>query len=394
MNIFESHTLTSLILPAIHFLLLILCIAALTYYCFVIYAAVCALNNSQPFTSTFHPPVSILKPICGLDGDAYKNLVSFCRQDYPTYQIIFCLRDRLDPCIAIVKQITSDFPELDIELVICDRIIGVNPKVSNLANAVPFAKYEIILVADSDIRVGIDYLRRVIAPLQDNSVGVVTCMYRSIAQGWITTLEAVASTAITQCNIVASQKLEGIKFAFGSTIVIRQEVLKAIGGFSVIADHLADDYQLGYLPTQAGHKVVLSDYVVEHVLASSTFIDSIQRQIRWAKCIRVSRPWGYVGLIFTHGTAISLLMLIATGGSFLSINVLIATWTIRLIMGWIVGDKILQDTVIRKYFWLMYLSDFINFFIWCYSFFDNTVEWRGKSFKVIKEGKLILIKIV
>jgi len=392
MEIFGFTSLTTFSLTVIDFLLLILCLAAVSFYCYAIYAARAFFNQPHRINQDFHPPVSILKPICGLDSDAYESLTSFCQQDYPKYQIIFAVLESEDPSIEVVQKIIHYFPDLDIQLVVSDRTLGTNLKVSNLANAVTEAKHDILLIADSDIRVGRDYLRRVIQPLQDSDVGVVTCPYRSLAQGWVTTLEAIGTATEFHAGVLVSNQLEGIKFALGSTIVIRKEVLEAIGGFPVIADYLADDFQLGYLPAQAGYKVVLSEYVVEHVLATSTLPDSIKRQIRWARCIRVSRPWGYLGLIFTHGTTASLLVLIATGGSILGWAVLGITWITRLAMAWIVGVKILKDSLAKKFFWLVPLRDLISFTFWCYSFVGNTIEWRGRRLTLTKGGKLVPIQ--
>ncbi|MFB2773054.1 bacteriohopanetetrol glucosamine biosynthesis glycosyltransferase HpnI [Pelatocladus sp. BLCC-F211] len=385
MSIFEPTII-------INFLLLILCLVAVWFYCYAIYAAIAFFQHRYPVATEFHPPITILKPICGLDADAYENWASFCRQQYPAYQIIFSVRDNQDPAIPLVKQIINDFPQVDIQLIISDRTIGTNLKISNLANAIQFAKYEFLLIADSDIKVTNDYLQRIIQPYQDPEVGVVTCLYRSSAQSWVTTLEAIGTATDFHAGVLVSNKLEGIKFAFGSTIVIRKQVLEKIGGLEAIVDYLADDFQLGYLPAQAGYKVVLSDYVVEHVLTTTTLADSINRQIRWARCTRVSRPWGYLGLIFTYGTITSLLLLITTGESIVGWTALFITWIMRLTMGWVVGVKILNDSAAKKYLWLIPLWDLIDFAIWCYCFVGNTIEWRGQQLKITKQGKLVAMK--
>ncbi|OUL35501.1 bacteriohopanetetrol glucosamine biosynthesis glycosyltransferase HpnI [Nostoc sp. 106C] len=369
-------------------LLLILCLSAILFYCYSIYAAIAFFSQPHTIEPGFHPPITILKPICGIDRDAEQNLASFCQQDYPDYQIIFAVRDRQDPAIAIIAKIIQQFPDVDIHLVVSDRIIGANLKVSNLANAVTAAKHEIFLIADSDIRVGKDYLQRVIQPLKDQQVGVVTCLYRSLAPGWVTALEALGTSTDFHPSILVSNQLEDIKFAFGSTIVIRKQALEAIGGFEAIADYLADDFQLGYLPAQAGYKVILSNYIVDHVLATSTLAQTIQRQIRWARCIRVSRPWGYVGLLFTYGTVASLLLLLATGGSILGWTLLAITWVMRLLMSWIVAVKILNDQVAKKFFWVIPVRDLFHFAIWCSGFVGSTIAWRGQKLKLIKGGKL------
>ncbi|GAX41691.1 putative glycosyl transferase, group 2 family protein [Tolypothrix sp. NIES-4075] len=375
----------------INLLLLIVCLAAICYYCYGIYAAIEFFSHEIQIDSDFHPPITILKPICGLDIDTYENFASFCQQDYPEYQIIFGVRDGNDPSVQVVKKIIEDFPEIDISLVISDRIIGTNLKVSNLANAEAKAKYSLLLLADSDVRVGRDYLQRVIQPMRDPEVGVVTCLYRPFVRGWVAILEAVGISTEYHASILVARSLEGMNFALGPTIAIRKSVLEAIGGFVAIADYLADDFQLGYLPTQVGYKVVLSDYVIDHAIATVSLLDLIHRQKRWNCCTRVSRPWGYLGLIFTHGTAMSLLFLIATTGSIFGWAIAFLTLSIRLIMAWVVGVKSLKDPVASKFLWLIPLRDIISFAIWCYGFFGSTIEWRGQRLQLTKDGKLVII---
>ena len=369
--------------------LLILCLSATWFYCYAIYAAVDFFSRPEPIDPDFHPPVTILKPICGLDSDTYENLASFCQQDYPQYQIIFGVRDAQDAVVEVVHKIIYNFPDIDIQLVVSDRTIGTNFKVSNLANAQTEAKYSILVIADSDIRVGVDYLRRVIQPMRDSTVGVVTCVYTSLTRGWVAAIEALWISTQFAPSVLVARSLDGIKFAFGSTIVIQKAVLEEIGGFLAIADYLADDFQLGKLPTDAGYKVVLSDYVVEHVMPKGSLTNSIKRQTRWGRGTRVSRPWGYFGLIFTHGTATSLLFLLATQGSMLGWAVLGITWSARLVMGWVVGVRCLKDPVARKFLWVVPLRDLISFILWCYSFVGNAIEWRGRRLRLIKGGKLV-----
>jgi ceramide glucosyltransferase len=369
--------------------MLILCLSAVLFYCYGIYAAIAFRRSSYPINPEFHPPLTILKPLCGLDNETYTNLASFCHQYYPQYQIVFGVRQLTDPSIELVEKLIHQFPDVDISLVVKDEIIGANLKVSNLANTITAAKHDLIIIADSDIRVGTDYLQRVIQPLQNQNVGVVTCLYRSSAQGIAAILEAIGTATHFQPGVLVSKQLEEIRFAFGSTIVIRKIVLEKIGGFAAVADYLADDFQLGYLSTKAGYRVILSDYIVEHVLAKSTLSDSINRQIRWARCIRVSRPWGYMGLIFTFGIVSSLLFLITSSGSILSWIALLITWVMRLLMAWVVGVKLLNDEVTKKFFWIIPLWDLVHFFIWCYGFVGSNIEWRGERFKLVKGGKLV-----
>ncbi len=372
-------------------LLLLLSLSAIAYYGYAIYAANKFFADSSVCDQAFHPPISILRPICGIDSKTYENLASFCQQDYPEYQIIFGVQDPQDPSMEVVRQIIKDFSNLDIQVTASLHTLGTNHKVSNLAHAATKARYDILLLADSDVRVESDYLSRVIQPLSDPAVGVVTCLYRSIAQGWVTTLEALSTPTDFLPGVLVSTALEGIKFAMGQTIVIRRSVLEEIGGFAAIADYLADDFQLGFLPTQAGYKVVLSDYLIDHVMPQSAIAESFHRQTRWLVGIRASRPWGYAGLIFTHGTMSSLLFLLATGGSALGWIVVSATWIMRLIMAWFVGIRCLGDPVAQKLFWLVPLRDGMSFVLWGYSFIGNTVKWRDRQFRLTRGGKLVAL---
>ncbi|MGF1489937.1 MAG: bacteriohopanetetrol glucosamine biosynthesis glycosyltransferase HpnI [Prochloraceae cyanobacterium] len=369
-------------------LFLLLSIAAIFYYCYCIYAAVDFFTNKPSINPNFHPSVSILKPLCGLEPDSYHNLSSFVKQDYPEYQIVFAVRENTDPIIPIVEQLQKDFPEKDLSLVIDPRVIGTNLKVSNLANAILKAKYDILIIADSDIVVESDYLKRVVQPLAEEKVGVVTCLYNSRIKGWLAVFEALNISTQFAPSVLTARKLQGISFAFGSTIVIHHQVLAEIGGFEAIADCLADDFQLGNLPSKKGYKVVLSDCIVEHYLGTNNIQDFISRQIRWLRCIRVERFWDYLGLIFTQGTATSLLFLIASFGSKLAWFILGITYFLRLLMAWIIAVIYLQDNIAKKYFLLVPLRDAIGFLLWIYALFGNKIYWRGKQFKLVKGGKL------
>jgi ceramide glucosyltransferase len=374
-------------------LLGILCLSAIWYNCYAIYAAIKFFSLTPQIDTDFHPPIAVLKPICGLDIETYENFASFCKQDYPEYQIIFSVRDERDPCVEVVKTIINDFPEVDICLVICDRTIGTNLKVSNLANAQAKAKYSLLLLADSDVRVQPNYLKRVIQPMKDPSVGVVTCLYRPQVRGWIAIFEAVGISTEYLAGVLVARFLEGMKFALGPTIAIRTTTLEKIGGFQAIADYLADDFQLGYLSDRAGYKVVLSDYIIDHTIATENLTDLVHRQTRWNCCTRVSRPWGYLGLIFTYGTAISLLLLIATYESIFSWIIWGIVLMTRLIMAWEIGVKSLKDPVAKKFLLLVPLRDLLSFGLWCYGFIGNTFEWRGRRLKLTRGGKLIPLAV-
>lgn len=370
-------------------LLSLLVLGAIWFYSFAILGALDRFGHPDSIDPEFHPPITILKPVFQLDEGAYDTLASFCQQNYPRYQLVFAVQEPSDPSIELVQKLIDRFPDVDIQLVVDDRAIGINPKVNNLTNAAAQAAYDIWVIADSDIRVSNDYLQRIVQPLSDPTVAVITCPYRSIAHNWVTILEAIGTATDFHAGVLAARKLEGMSFGLGSTIVIRRAVVQEIGGFAAIANYLADDYQLGHLPATAGYTVVLSDYVVEHSLAASSWHESIQRQLRWTRGTRASRPWSYLGLLLTHGTVTSLLLLVATGGSLLGWCTLGITWTIRLVMGWIVGAWGLNDASVQSFWWLIPLRDLISFGIWLCGFTGNQIQWRDKSFQLAKSGELI-----
>ncbi len=366
-----------------------LCLPAIGYYGYAIYTSITFFARRITVDSNFCPLVTVLKPVCGLDIDTYENFSSFCCQDYPKYQIIFSVQDAEDPVIEIVRRIIQNFPKIDIRLVVSNHTIGSNLKVSNLANAETLAKYEILVLADSDVRVRPDYLQRIVQPLQRQNVGAVTCLYRPVTRGWVANFEALGISTDYLSTVMVANQLGNIQFALGPTIALRRVALEKFGGFAAIADYLADDYQIGYLCVQVGYKVVLSDYVIDHIISTDSLADLFRRQVRWACCIRVSRFWGYVGLIFSHGIVSSLIFLCLTGGSLLGWIGFGVTWISRLTMAWIVGAVGLKDSAVKKFLWLVPFRDLISFILWLYSFRGNQINWRGRKMLLTKDGKLI-----
>ena len=370
-------------------LVLIPCLTTAGFYLYSIRGASDLFSSRGEQGPDFTPPVSILKPLCGLESDTYENLASFCRQDYPQHQILFGVAQANDPAVEVVKQIIRDFPERDIELVICAVSRGTNPKVSSLIQMQAKAKHPFVLLSDSDIWVKSDYVRHLMRSFGDSSVGALTCMGRSRTKGFPSILEALRVATDFCAGVLVARKLEGVKFGLGSTIALRREALEAIGGFSAISDYLADDFQLGALINKAGWKVLLSDYVVEHRFARMTLAQIIRRQSRWAKGIRVSRPLSYGGLFFTQGTPLSVLFLALTRGSFLGWAVLAATWSARLAAAYIIGARFLRDRTVKRFLWLAPVQDLVGFVVWCANLFGSAVDWRGERFRLTRNGKLI-----
>ena len=335
------------------------------------------------------PPVSILKPLKGTDPEIYESFRSHCLQDYPEFEIIFGVSEAADPVIESVRRLQREFPERRIQLVVCSEILGTNVKVSNLAQILPEARYDCLVVNDSDIRVEPDYLRRVIAPLADSSTGMVTCLYRGIAAPTLgSRLEALGISTDFAAGVLAAWQLEGgIRFGFGSTLAFRRSDLEKIGGFASILDYLADDYELGKRISDLGLHVKLADVVVETFLPAYAIRGFFAHQLRWARGVRDARAGGYLGLMFTFGIFWSVLAVVACRGSAWSWAVLAGALFLRYAVAWAVGAKILSDSQVRKYGWLIPLRDLIAVGVWIASLFGHTVIWRGEKFR-LKNGKL------
>jgi ceramide glucosyltransferase len=378
---------------AIRLALLICVSAAISYSLFALFACLSWFRDRRKQRALgllYTPPVTIFKPVSGADPEAYDNFASFCLQDYPEYQVIFGVRDEGDPAVPIIRRLIADLPGRDIELVISLNESGYNGKISNLQNMYACARHDVLLIADSDIRVGTDYLRRVIAPLQQQRIGMVTCLYRgSRAKSLAALLENIGISSTFGPDVCSSRALEGIAFALGSTIAMRRDLLERLGGFQALADYLADDFLLGKYAAKAGYEVVLSDYVVEHITTTETIAGMLKHQLRWARTIRISRSWSYCGLIFTYGTATSLLALAAW--NFVSFAWWLCAITLftRFLTVFGVGVFGLKDYALLRWFWLVPLRDLIAFAVWVISFAGNEVEWRGVNFRVRPDGKLI-----
>jgi ceramide glucosyltransferase len=367
-------------------------IAANVYYLLSIVAGFRFFSRSRgPDLVELHP-VSIMIPLHGADFKAYQNYAELCRQDYPEYQIVFGVRDSGDSSIPIVEKLIAEFPDRDIKLVISDKVIGQNLKVSNLQNMLGHVKHEQIVIVDSDIRVSRDYLRNVLAPLSDPRVGVVTCLYRAAeTPDFASKLEAVGITAEFAGGVLMAWMLEGVKFALGSTMATRRTRLEAIGGFHTLADYLADDFMLGNLIERDGYEVRLSHHVVETAMQPAGFSGMMRHQMRWARSTRISRPMGYLGLVLTYGTALAVLNVAVDGASMFSLILLAVTSIIRLTMAWMIGVHWLGDRILKRCVWLVPVRDLLSFLIWCLSWFGKRVEWRGQLFEVARDGKMNLV---
>jgi ceramide glucosyltransferase len=372
------------------------CLSSSAYYLMCLWSAHSFLRQQQPDMSVRPtqplPPVSILKPLKGTDPHIYESFRSHCLQDYPEYEIIFGVSDPDDPAIASVQQLQREFPQRTIRLVVSPEKLGANVKVSNLEQMLRTARYDCLLVNDSDIRIEPDYLRRVIAPLSRNEVGMVTCLYRGVPEPTLgSRLESLGISTDFCPGVLVARHLEGgLRFGLGSTLAFRRADLEHIGGFRSIVDYLADDYELGHRIAGLGLQVLLSNVVVETHLPAYNFRNFLAHQIRWARGVRDSRLGGYVGLVSTFGLMWALLNLILAHGALWSWTALAPVLLLRFFVAVVVGRSVLHDRTLARNLWLLPLRDLIAVGIWVVSFFGHTVTWRGDRFE-LKNGRLIRV---
>jgi len=359
-------------------------------YSLVTLYSVCSFFRRKPKVAATDFPVSIIKPIKGLDAHSRQNLESFCRQDYPLFQIIFALQSPEDPCLPVLRQLAADYSWLDIEIVINPDVHGSNGKVGNLINAFPFVKYDIIAIADSDVRVEADYLSKITAHFADPEIGLVTSLYRGAAvPSAATAIEALGFTAEMIPNVIVAEKLEGLSFALGASMAVRCKALESIGGFMSLADYLADDYQLGNMIHKGRWKVALSGDFVECVMQQEALAEILARQLRWCRTMRVSRPLGYLTSGVTHPFP-AIAASFAFAGCWRSASA--AAVLLYLFRGGLLtffSRSIVKDGLLPGYLWLLPFRDFLSTATWAAAFVGNTVRWRGETFALDTEGKMV-----
>ena len=372
------------------------------YYLLVLWSARSFVRTTRRPLPEFHPPLSILKPVKGLDPEMYASFASHCRQDYPgEYEILFAAGSPDDPAIAAIEQLQRDFPERSIRLILCPETLGSNGKVSSLVQTLPHARFDYILISDSDILVSPWYLRRIMASFgaavgpkgtsaTGKKVGMVTALYRGKACRTIASrMEALGIATDFAPNVLTARMLEGgIRFGLGSTLAVSREALEAVGGLLPLADYVADDYQLGARIAAKGFEVVLSREVVETVVPAYTFAEFFAHQLRWARTVRDARPPGYFGMVFTYGLAWALLNVLASGASLESLALLSIVVAARAAVALMIGGELLGDRQVLRDLWLLPARDLVTLCLWIWSYTGMTVDWRGTEFTV-KDGKLM-----
>lgn len=373
---------------------LLLAVAPLVYY---VLASVAALRffrrerarSLPPIT----PPVSVLKPVRGLDFGSYENFLSFCLQDYPDYELLFAVNDDKDPAVPLIHRLQREFPERRIRLFAGAERLGANRKINKLARLVREARNDILVISDGDVRVGPRYLREVVAPFADPRTGLVTCFYRGIAEKNLgAELEAVGTSSDFFSGVLMAEWLEGMTFALGASMVTTKSWLDRIGGLATIADKHSDDYELGHRVAQAGGKVVLSREAVWTMYPAQTPRGFFEHQVRWARTVRLCRPLSYAGLLFTHGLPWAVLAAVVAPARWIGAAYVAAYLILRMAMAWAVGVWGVGDDVLRRRLWLVPLRDAIHFGVWLVSFGSNRITWAGDEFEIQKSQMVVVEK--
>lgn len=345
--------------------------------------------RSRRLQESVAPPVSILKPLRGVDPQMYESFRSHCVQDYPEYEIIFGVSEPDDPAVEAVQRLIREFPGCKIRLLVCPEVLGNNRKTSNLVQMLGSAQYDHILINDSDIYVTPDYLRRVMAPFASSKVGMVTCPYRGIAADTLgSKLESIGISTDFIAGVLVARQIEGgIHFALGSTLAMSRTALESIGGLRPLVDYLADDFELGFRIAKAGYEVVLTDVVVETHLPAYSFRGFFEHQMRWARSTRDSRRLGYVGLLLTFGLPWAIFAVLLAPFAWWSWLTLAAAAVLRAAVAIKVGVGVVHDRAVWRHLWLVPIRDLVAFAVWFASFADHTVHWRGEVF-ILENGKI------
>jgi len=379
-----------MVLSDLRLAVLVLAAGPLVYYLLSLYCTIeyfLSLRGLPPRDDSFAPPISILKPVRGVDSEAYENFASYCRLDYPQYELVFAMADPHDPVIPVIEKLQRDFPDRSIRFVTDVPRVGENNKVNSLCRLVKEARYELLVMTDSDVRVPRDYLREVVAPFADRRVGGVTSFYRCAGGGTLAAdLDMLGMCVDSVPSALVARRLEGnVQFAFGWTMATTKERLAEIGGWEAMANHHSDDFELGNRISSKGHRVEVMREPVWMVFPRERFGDFLRHELRWSIGLRNVRPAGYAGMIFTHGLPWAVLAAVvaaASGWTGIAAAFVAAYLALRVGLAYAAGVWGLQDRNIASKLWLTPVRDAISAAVWFAGFFTNRITWRGLEFRV------------
>jgi ceramide glucosyltransferase len=345
----------------------------------------------------FWPAVTLLKPLHGMEPHLLENLESFFQQDYPEFEIIFGTRDETDPALALVALLRRKYPDVPVRVAFSGEPDRPNAKVCSLERMLPLAATDYFIFSDSDVHVDRSYIREVVAPLADPAVGMVTCLYRGVPTGGIwSRLEALGMSVEMTAGVLAADATEGTKFALGPTMATRREVLHQIGGVGILADYCSDDYLLGNYIADLGYRVLISRYVIDHVVLNRNFRDTILHQVRWMKSTRFSRPIGHIATVLTFAMPFGLLALagnLLLGNVTAGLALFLIAFLNRVILALATGCAVVRDRNSLRYCWLYPLRDFMGFCFWLASYVGTNIVWRGELYRLTPGGRMERVSI-
>src|ERR1700686_2401309 len=381
-----SETVLSMLRLAV----LMLAAGPLVYYLLSLFCTVeyfRALRKLPPRDDSFAPPVSILKPVRGVDQGAYENFASYCRLDYPEYELVFAMADPHDAVIPVIEKLQKDFPRRSIRFVTDVPRVGENNKVNSLCRLVAEARHGLLVMTDSDVRVERDYLREVVAPFADRRVGAVTSFYRCAGGGTLAAdLDMLGMCMDSVPSALVARRLEGkVQFAFGWTMATSKERLTEIGGWETMANHHSDDFEMGNRIASKGHRVELMREPVWMVFPQERFGEYLRHELRWSIGLRNVRPAGYAGMIFTHGLPWAILaaaLAAASGRTGMAVVCIAAYLILRIGLAYAAGVWGLRDRKIASKLWLAPAHDAVIAAVWFAGFFTNKIRWRGLEYRV------------
>lgn len=374
-------------LTGLRYLVLLPALGPLLYYCLAIFSGwdyFRRVKKTKLAEPSFLPPISILKPVRGVDREAYENFASMCRLDYPEYEIVFGISEADDPAISLVERLRREFPDKSIRLITGIEQLGASHKTNSLCRLVKEARYDLLVINDSDVRVERDYLKDVLAGFADPRVAVVTALFRSKAgDGFAERLDAIGVPTESAASMLLQRRFSRIDFAYGWTMAISKERLAEVGGFEAMVNLHSDDFTLGNEVAKRGYRVELTQKPVWIVFPKEGLSEFIRHELRWCVQLKNLRKKGYIGMFFTFGLAWALLVALLVPSWEVAGAYFLAYLVLRLGLAWGVGVWGLQDPVVKRNLWLVPLRDTVNLCLYAASFVSNTMEWRGSRFRVI-----------
>jgi len=342
------------------------------------------------------PPVTIFKPVHGMEEQLPSNLESFFQQDYPDYEVIFGARDAENPAIKIAEEVRSRYPHIPSRVVLSGAPAWPNAKVFSLDQMIAASSRSYFIISDSDVRVEPNFLRNIIPPLLDSEIGLVTCMYRGIpSSDFWSGLEALGLSIEMSSGVMVADMMEGMRFALGPAMAARRDAIDAIGGIAAVADYYSDDFELGNRIWAKDYKVILSHHIVQNVLTPRSLLRTLGDQLRWMKSTRYSRPAGHAGSGLTYAVPFGILGLVAAGA--------LGNWTVglglfalacvnRMIQSAVVGWTVARDARAVRFCWLYPLRDFLGFVAWAISYTSRDFYWRGEMYRFGKGGRIAALQ--